>query len=407
MMTRDTDVLVAGAGIAGLALATALAREGISATVLDAGPGIRPAPRGLVLQPNGLRVLAGLGVLELLQAGGAQTIRAVRFHRSGGRLLVAADYALLDPPWNYGLVCLPHQVQEALWARLAPGPVRCTVRWQARVEALERTRAGWEVRAQSPEGVERWRARVVVAADGARSRVRSLLGIRARVRPYRDAYALTVLPRPAGFPGELWQFQGGGALLGLAPVAPDWLYLYWYVPASRLERFRGRDLPGLQGAIGRVAPDLAGALSLPPGERWLTIAPLRVDAETWVVDGGALLGDAAHALNPNTAQGANQALEDAAVLAPVLAAALRRGGTDAASLAPYERARRPMATWMQRRGDESARLWTSRNPWMDWLQARATERLGRHPELLRQVVAGAAGLAMRDLSLADRLRLLI
>lgn len=108
MPTRQVDVVVAGAGIAGLALAAALAREGVSATVLDAGPGILPVPRGLVLQPNGLRVLAELGVLEHLHAAGAQTVRAVRFHASGGRFLVTADYALLDPPWNHCLACLAH-----------------------------------------------------------------------------------------------------------------------------------------------------------------------------------------------------------------------------------------------------------------------------------------------------------
>lgn len=402
MAVTDTDVVVVGAGVGGLALGVALAQAGLPSLLLEAGDGVKPQPRGELLQPNGLRVLADLGLLERLLALDVQVIHTIRVHRRGGELLAALDYRVLDPPCNEAVACRPHRLRRLLLEHLDGAQVW----WQARVAGLERTPSGWAVQVQTPGGVRRLRARMVVAADGARSHVRRLLGIRARVRAYRDAYALTVLPRPSGFPGELWQYQGGGALLGLVPVARDELYLYWHVPAQRLEAFWRHDFARLSAALRRVAPDWGEALVLPPAGEWTAAVPVRVVPETWVVDGGALLGDAAHALNPNAAQGTNQALEDARALAEVLAGALRRGRVDAASLAAYERARRPAAASVQRLGEASARLWTSGNPLVDWLQARATRNLGRHVDLLRKAVAQAAGLRAQPLSAVERLRLL-
>lgn len=399
---EDAEVVIVGAGAGGLALGAALAREGVSALILEAGDGIRPLPRGELLQPNGLRALAELGVLERLRSPEVPVIRTIRFHGPGGRLLGVADYRRLDPPYDHAIGCPPHRLRRLLLEHRGGTEVW----WNARVDGLERDGRGWCVRVQTPDGARRVRCRVVVAADGARSQVRRLLGIRGRVRAYRDAYALTVLPRPAGFPDEVQQYLGGGTLLGLIPIGPQELYLYWYVPARRLDAFWREGPSRWSATLRRVAPDVADALTLPPAEAWMGIIPTRVDAETWVVDGGALLGDAAHALNPNAAQGTNLALADAAALAPVLAGALRRGRVDAAALAPYERARRPAAVLAQRAGEEAARLWTSASPLLAWITARVMANLGRDPDLARRVVAQAAGLSDRPLTWAERWRLL-
>lgn len=402
-MGLEIDVVIAGGGAGGLALGRALALEGVPALILEAGGDVRPVARGELLQPNGLRVLAELGVLERLLASGAQVMHAVEFHHSGGDLLGTADYRLLDPPYNYVVGNRPHRLRQLLLEVL--GDIQ--IWWHARVEGLKRDGSMWLVTVRTAAGQQQVRSRVVVAADGAHSQVRRLLGIRARVRTYGDAYALTIVPRPAGFPGVVRQYQGGGTLLGLIPVHPEELYVYWYVPARRLEDFRRRGPVPLPPVLARETPALAHSLALLPATAWTVIVPVRVDAETWVVDGGVLLGDAAHALNPNAAQGTNLALADARALAPVLAAALRRGRVDAASLGAYEQARRPVAASMQRAGEEAARWWTSANPLAGWVTARLIRNLGRHPDLARRVVAMTAGLEPNPLTLAERLRLLI
>lgn len=402
-MGLEVDVVIVGGGAGGLALGRALTLEGVPALILEAGGDVRPAARGELLQPNGLRVLAELGVLERLLTSGAQVIHTIEFYQRGGDLLGTVDYRLLDPPYNYVVGNRPHRLRQLLLESLGDTPIW----WHAKVEGLQRDGNMWRVAVSTPAGPQQVRSRIVVAADGAHSQVRRLLGIRSRVRAYRDAYALTIVPRPADFPAVVRQYQGGGTLLGLIPVHPDELYVYWYVPAHRRDDFRRRGPGPLLQVLGREAPGLTESLTSLPAAAWTVIVPVRVDAKTWVVDGGVLLGDAAHALNPNAAQGTNQALEDARALAPVLAAALRKGRVDAASLAAYEQARRSLAAGAQRAGEEAARWWTSANPLVEWLAARVIRNLRHHPDLARRLVALTAGLEAAPFTLAERFRLLI
>lgn len=401
-MGLEVDVVIAGGGTGGLALGRALALEGVPALILEAEGEVRPAARGELLQPNGLQVLAELGVHERLLASGAPVIQTVEFHRQGGGLLGTVDYRLLDPPYNYAVGSRSHRLRRLLIDALGDTEIW----WRARVEGLQRDGGKWLVTVNTPAGPQQLRCRVVVAADGAHSQVRRWLGIRARVRTYRDAYALTIVPRPDAFPDVVRQYQGGGTLLGLVPVHSEELYVYWYLPASMLDGFRRRGPAALPQVLGQNAPGLGESLARLPATAWTIVVPVRVDAETWVVDGGVLLGDAAHALNPNAAQGTNLALADARALAPVLARALRRGRVDAASLAAYEQARRPVAAAAQRAGEEAARWWTSASPLAGWVTARLIGNLGRHPDLARRMVALTAGLEQKPLTLAERLRLL-
>ncbi|PZN13122.1 MAG: hypothetical protein DIU69_01475 [Bacillota bacterium] len=364
---------------------------------------MRPETRGELLQPNGLRVLAELGILNRLLASGAQVIHTIEFYQRSGDPLGTLDYRLLDPPYDYVVGNRPHRLRQLLLQSLGDTPIW----WHAKVEGLQRDGNTWRVAVSTPAGPQQVRSRIVVAADGARSQVRRMLGIRARVRTYRDAYALTIVPRPADFPAVVRQYQGGGTLLGLVPVHPDELYVYWSVPAHRRDEFKGLGSGPLLQALDREDPGLARSLSSLPAVAWTVVVPVRVDAETWVVDGGVLLGDAAHALNPNAAQGTNQALADARALAPVLAAALGKGRVDAASLAPYEHARRALAAGAQRAGEEAARLWTSANPLTAWMAARVIRNLKHHPELARKLVTLTAGLEAAPFTLAERLRLII
>ena len=402
-MSDDADVVVVGGGPGGLALGAALDRHGVSSLILEAGAGIPVAARGEFLQPNGLRVLDWLHLLEFLLAQEVCRIDTVRMYRAGGQLLLVSSYRELDPPYNYVVVHKPHLLRQTLQARL--GSAR--IWWNAPLERIERDGRHWRIVVRLPDGVRVVRAPMVVGADGVHSVVRRALGIRAAVRPYRDAYALTVVPRPQGFGESARQYYGGGALLGLLPVSSTELYVYWHVPAAQMERFRSLTVAQLKEEICAVAPDIGPSLELPPPGAWLCLRPARVNARPWVVDGGALLGDAAHALNPNAGQGTNQALEDAWVLAETIAGCLRTGRLRAQDLRRYEERRRPAAEFVQRLGEFYAFWWTSPSPLVNALHRRTARNATKCPELMRKMVAQSAGLTTTPLGLLEQLKLLL
>jgi 2-polyprenyl-6-methoxyphenol hydroxylase-like FAD-dependent oxidoreductase len=128
----------------------------------------------------------------------------------------------------------------------------------------------------------------------------------------------------------------------------------------------------------------------------------RVRARHWIADRVALIGDAAHAMNPHVAQGRNQALADALVLAEVIAEGLGRDRLTAGDLARYEQARRPRVERLQRTADELTFFWN--NDWwpVGWLRGRVFRTLATNRRLRGRMMALVAGLPVEPYSLLER-----
>jgi 6-methylpretetramide 4-monooxygenase len=130
----------------------------------------------------------------------------------------------------------------------------------------------------------------------------------------------------------------------------------------------------------------------------------RVRTSRWVADGAALIGDAAHAMNPHASQGRMQAMADAVTLAEVIPSCLDDRDYSAARLAAYEKARRPQVTMLQRLADQQVFYWNTGNPLIAWLRDRVFRTLDRNARLRYQVLSTTAGLREAPpLSLLDRL----
>ena len=117
----------------------------------------------------------------------------------------------------------------------------------------------------------------------------------------------------------------------------------------------------------------------------------RVRAARWVVNGAALIGDAAHAMNPHASQGRMQAMSDAVTLAEVAESCLRKGDCSAEALYEFERRRRPHVDMLQRLADEQVIFWNTGNPVLGCLRDRVFRTLDRNPRLRYQVLATTAG----------------
>ena len=120
------------------------------------------------------------------------------------------------------------------------------------------------------------------------------------------------------------------------------------------------------------------------------------------------MGDAAHAMNPHVAQGRNQAMEDARVLAPILSKALLSGPlVRRESLLLYEKERIPVTRALHRLADEMTRVWNSGNPFVVRAREAAFRGIGRMPSLERKIVTTIGGLRILPLSHWDKFRALL
>src|SRR5207244_2705913 len=146
--------------------------------------------------------------------------------------------------------------------------------------------------------------------------------------------------------GEARYYVGRAELLGLFPAPEDRVVALYMVKADA--RGRGVDplnaqrLSALKSRVAAIDAAMTKPLeSLTSWEQIGLLPCTRVRADRWVVDGGALIGDAAHAMNPHASQGRMQAMADAMALAQVIGRCRETGDWSAEALAAYERARRP------------------------------------------------------------------
>jgi 2-polyprenyl-6-methoxyphenol hydroxylase-like FAD-dependent oxidoreductase len=159
---------------------------------------------------------------------------------------------------------------------------------------------------------------------------------------------------------------------------------------------KAEGLEALRAEWGRIAPQFREDFANLQDWRQTAYMPTgRVKTATWVADGAALIGDAAHAMNPHASQGRMQAMKDAMVLADVLADSLASRDVSASALKRYERARRPHVDMLQRLADEQVMFWNTGNPAVAFLRDRVFRTLDRNPRLRQQVLMVTAGLRER------------
>jgi 2-polyprenyl-6-methoxyphenol hydroxylase-like FAD-dependent oxidoreductase len=306
----DARVLVVGGGIAGFATALACAQRGISTHLVERAAGPPDARLGLNLPGNAIRALRDLGISDGLSAIG-EPVRRREYRTQSDRLLFAVDEVSF---WDEddGPRCVRRgDLLGLLGADLDPS----TLEWDVCVTDCRATDDGVEVGV----GTDR-RARYdfVVGADGVHSQVRtSLFGDVTLQSSLLSATSWRfVIPNPGC---DCWRVWSGplGTLL-LIPLTGDQVYGY----ASATGRSpAGSDPQWLRSAFLGY-PDLArraidSALANPEE---LYHSPVdEVRQPRWHRGRVVLVGDAAHATAPVWAQGAALALEDALVLADLLA----------------------------------------------------------------------------------------
>ncbi len=348
------DAVVIGAGIGGLTAALTLARAGLRVQVFEQSPALREVGAGIQLAPNATRILHRLGLAEGLARVAVRPVCSEVRRWDDGRVLWSQPLgAMIEERFGapYYHLYRP-DLLAVLAGALPPGVLRLDHRVTGLAERADGVAIGFGDGSSA-------RADVVLGADGIHSTVRATL-----------------------FGPESPRFSGSTAYRGLVPVerlahldlprqgyawlGPDRHFVHYYVAGARLMNFvavcpAGEWRLESWSARGRVADALAEFAGFHPmvreiigavdeTHRWALYD--REPLPRWSVGRVTLLGDAAHPMLPFLAQGACQAIEDAATLARLLRDAEPSAVPE--RLARYEALRRPRATRVQQGSFENA-----------------------------------------------------
>ena len=379
MSRTDVDVAIQGAGMVGLLLGVALAREGLRVVLLD-----NASPPQWQADQYGQRVCAinrasecllrELGVWRALQRQRVSPFRAIRVWDSLGGGQIGFDAADLGEPH------LGHIVENELIRRVLHEAITAMNGVQMRMPvAIQRLEPGdASVNLRLTDG-SRLRAALVVGADGARSAIRGLLGIQVR----RGSYAQKAIVAPIrtevshGEVARQWFLSGGP--LAFLPLADGRCSIVWSLPGAQAQARLALGEAAFRRTLTHESAGVLGEV-LEVGERGAF--PLqRLHAAHYCTERAALIGDAAHVIHPLAGQGVNQGFRDAAVLARVVIEAKRRGRDIGGRLVlrRYERARRGDNLLMEWSMEGLHQLFTRER--LSWVRLRSfglglTDRVG-------------------------------
>ena len=315
MTLENMEFTVLGAGVAGLAVATALAQRGAKVTVLEQADAIREVGAGLQISPNGAVVLRALGLEPALTDAATRT-QAIHL-RDGysGDSVLRLDIATLRPDQAFHLI---HRADLIGLLRHGAEAAGVELQLLQRIEQVDLS--GAQPRLVTATGAAR-SVGFVIGADGLHSRVRAALnGAVAPFFTHQIAWR-ALIPATPGDPAEAEVHMGAGRHLVSYPLRGGTMRNIVAVEERRQwveEGWNLRDDPlEMRLAFEAYAPRVQGWLSA-ARDVWLWGLFRHPVAKHWYGKGAAILGDAAHPTLPFLAQGANMALEDAWVLADCL-----------------------------------------------------------------------------------------
>lgn len=373
-------------------LALALAQKGIKTIVFEQAPGPPQGLRGEILQPNGQHVLDRLGLLSRLPVESTRTVHKFHFCRVGGERLCTVDYSELPPPHNRAVVTLPNVAHHAILSAIERES-SVSLRYRSAFTGLLREN-GRVVGLTAKQGEDSVtvKAKVVVGADGAFSKVREALQIPADLHLYPQGYLIAIAEAAVPI-SEAKYFVGKRTILGMFPAAGNKVYLFYMIKAGSYEQVKERGIVALQDAWSAIDPSSEVIFRTLTDWKQTAFMPTgRVRTPTWVADGAVLIGDAAHAMNPHASQGRMQAMVDAMTLADLLPECLATNDYSAAMLRRYEDSRRPHVRMLQKLADEQVLFWNTANPLIAFFRDRVFRTLDCNPRLRYRVLSTTAGL---------------
>jgi len=305
---RRVPVVVVGAGPVGLAAAIDLAQGGTPVLLLDDDDTVSIGSRGVCYAKRTLEVLDRLGVGQPCVDKGVRWNVGRTFLREqevyNFNLLPVADH---ERP---GMINLQQYYLEEFLVRRAQQLPLLDLRFRNKLLALDVLDDSVTLRVDTPDGAYTLQADWLIAADGARSPVRHLLGLEMAGKVFHDRFLIADVVMKADFPHERWfwfdpPFHRGQSVL-LHRQADNVFridfQLGWQADPEE-EKKPERVIPRIQAMLG---PERAFELE------WVSVYTFQCRRMARFVHGRVLfVGDAAHQVSPFGARGANSGIQDA------------------------------------------------------------------------------------------------
>ena len=318
----NADIVIVGSGMVGTSLAVALGGAGLRVALIDK---FDPSTmvdvpfdgRASAIAYASYRALDAIGIWRHV-ANQAQPILDIRVSEGDSRLFLHYDHRELgDGP--LGFMLENRHLRQGLFATISE-IAGITLIVPTELERLDRTEGG--VIASLTNGLT-IRARVVVAADGRNSPVREAAGINVQGWAYEQSGIVCTVAHERAHRGVAHERFLAAGPFAILPLTGNRASLVWTESSGIAARLLDLEEAAFNAEMRERFGDFLGHVEA-IGPRWCYPLSLH-NAETYVGQRLALVGDAAHGMHPIAGQGLNLGFRDVAALAEVLIDAARLG----------------------------------------------------------------------------------
>lgn len=357
--TRTPQVLVAGAGPVGLALAHELARRGVAVRLVDAKEKPAVTSRAVATHPRTLEAYDQMGIVEEVLKRGRE-IRAFTLFQDGRRLArLDADYSTMPTRFPFTLAIEQTATEEVF--RNALSGLGVAVEWGTRLERIAQDDDGVTAELKPAAGEpETLRVAWLVGCDGGHSTVRRALGLRLAGEE-NQTWLLADAPMASALPPNsiYWVRARGGTMMAV-PLADDrWRLLdtvetdYDGDPDALAARFQRKISQGVGHQVRISTPT------------WVSVFTAQQRMVSKMRSGRCLVaGDAAHVHSPASGQGMNTGIQEAVNLAWKLAMVIG-GDAGAGLLDSYTDERVPVGAALLESTKKATQMIEMRNRFTD------------------------------------------
>jgi 3-(3-hydroxy-phenyl)propionate hydroxylase len=373
MITHETEVLVAGLGPVGATAALSLARQGIQVTAVDPLASSATDLRASTYHAPTLEILDDLGAAgTLFDQGLKAPVYQYRDRQTGEVFSFDLGEIADRTRFPYRIQCEQHRVTASIVAEVAKEPSATLLQGQ-RVLFVEQDDEGVTAYVENANAVERWRARYLLAADGASSVVRKVLGLQFGGFTYDEKFVCLSTEHPIEEAFDNLSF------VNYISDPQEWMVVLrvpglWRVLVPAPVGLSDEELVSedyKNGVFGRM---MGRVCDLPTRHRTIYRAHQRV-CDRFAVGRILLVGDSAHLNSPMGGFGMNSGIHDAVNATAKLVDVLRRGADSAQQVALYERQRQTIThQFVQAQTIENTRL--MRDGWAN-ARAQRSEAMGR------------------------------
>lgn len=313
-------VVIVGAGPTGLSMAIDLALRGVASVVLDDNDVVSVGSRAICWAKRTLEIFDRLGVGERMVEKGVTWKIGRLYH--GEREVYSFDLLPEDGHKMPAFINLQqYYVEQYLVERARDFPDLIELRFKNKVVGVEKTATGATARVETPDGTYRIEADYLLACDGAKSVVRTALGLEFAGKLFEERFLIADIELKADFPSErrFWfepTFHAGES--ALLHKQPDDIYridlqLGWDADPE-VEKQPENVIPRIEKVLGRSDFELD----------WVSVYTFQCRRmERFVHDRVIFVGDSAHIVSPFGARGGNGGIQDVDNLGWKLAAVIK------------------------------------------------------------------------------------